>query len=49
MGNEEWMLCLQKFAAVGVWPSEAGNRLAPRQRKWHDLYLKVNLDKVIQS
>ncbi|KAL1246952.1 hypothetical protein QQF64_034539 [Cirrhinus molitorella] len=41
MGDEEWMSRLQKFAAVGVWPSEAGNRPSPRQRKWHDLYLKI--------
>ncbi len=47
MGDEEWMSRLRKFAAVGVWPSEAGNRPAPRQRKWHDMYLKVNLDKVM--
>ncbi|RXN37610.1 nuclease HARBI1 [Labeo rohita] len=41
MGDEEWMSRLRKFAAVGVWPSEAGNRPAPRQKKWHDLYLKI--------
>ncbi len=47
MGDEEWMSRLRKFAAVGVWPSEAGNRPALRQSKWHDMYLKVNLDKVM--
>ncbi|KAJ8356373.1 hypothetical protein SKAU_G00191670 [Synaphobranchus kaupii] len=33
MGDEEWMSRLRTFAALGVWPSEAGNRLAPRQKK----------------
>ncbi|KAJ8375622.1 hypothetical protein SKAU_G00062020 [Synaphobranchus kaupii] len=33
MGNEEWMSRLRTFAALGVWPSEAGNRPAPRQKK----------------
>ncbi len=47
MGDEEWMSRLRMFAAVGVWPSEAGNRPAPCQRKWHAMYLKVNLDKVM--
>ncbi len=37
----------ESLLPVGVWPSEAGNRPAPRQRKWHDMYLKVNLDKVM--
>ncbi|KAJ8356344.1 hypothetical protein SKAU_G00191380 [Synaphobranchus kaupii] len=37
MGNEEWMSRLRTFAALGVWPSEAGNRPAPRQNKWYDL------------
>ncbi|XP_047192764.1 uncharacterized protein LOC124850933 isoform X2 [Scophthalmus maximus] len=41
MGDEEWMSRLRRFAAVGVWPSDAGNRPAPRQKKWHDLYLKI--------
>ncbi|KAF0023813.1 hypothetical protein F2P81_024443 [Scophthalmus maximus] len=40
MGDEEWMSHLRRFAAVGVWPSDAGNRPAPCQKKWHDLYLK---------
>ncbi|KAK3524874.1 hypothetical protein QTP86_010602 [Hemibagrus guttatus] len=34
MGYEEWMSCLQPFASTGVRPSEAGNRPAPRQKKW---------------
>ncbi|KAJ8351896.1 hypothetical protein SKAU_G00233720 [Synaphobranchus kaupii] len=33
MGDEEWMSRLRMFAALGVWPSEAGNRPAPRQKK----------------
>ncbi|KAJ8356716.1 hypothetical protein SKAU_G00195100 [Synaphobranchus kaupii] len=32
MGDEEWMSRLRTFAALGVWPSEAGNRPAPRQK-----------------
>ncbi|XP_030248701.1 uncharacterized protein LOC115566827 isoform X3 [Sparus aurata] len=41
MGDDEWMSRLRRFAASGVWASEAGNRPAPRQKKWHDLYLKI--------
>ncbi|XP_059182208.1 uncharacterized protein LOC131960960 [Centropristis striata] len=41
MGDDEWMSRLRRFAASGVWPSEAGNRPAPRQKKWHDLYQKI--------
>ncbi|KAJ8346414.1 hypothetical protein SKAU_G00278150 [Synaphobranchus kaupii] len=33
IGDEEWMSRLRTFAALGVWPSEAGNRPAPRQKK----------------
>ncbi|KAJ8381109.1 hypothetical protein SKAU_G00018870 [Synaphobranchus kaupii] len=33
MGGEEWMSRLRTFAALGVWPSEAGNRPAPCQKK----------------
>ncbi|KAJ8333560.1 hypothetical protein SKAU_G00415680 [Synaphobranchus kaupii] len=33
MGDEEWMSHLRTFAALGVWPSEAGNRPAPREKK----------------
>lgn len=47
MGDDEWMSRLRRFAASGVWASEAGNRPAPRQKKWHDLYLKVNLDNLM--
>ncbi|KAJ8349270.1 hypothetical protein SKAU_G00244000 [Synaphobranchus kaupii] len=38
MRDGEWMARLKKFATTGVWPSEAGNRPAPRQKRWHDLY-----------
>ncbi|XP_041846871.1 uncharacterized protein LOC121643491 [Melanotaenia boesemani] len=40
MGDEEWMSRLRAFASTGVWPRGAGNRPAPRQQKWHDLYQK---------
>ncbi|MCI4378998.1 hypothetical protein PGIGA_G00222800 [Pangasianodon gigas] len=38
MGDQEWMSRLRRFASTGVWPSEAGNRPAPRQKKWYDLF-----------
>ncbi|XP_073725207.1 uncharacterized protein [Misgurnus anguillicaudatus] len=41
MSEGEWMARLRRFATQGVWPSEAGNRPAPRQKKWHDLYQKI--------
>ncbi|XP_027138765.1 protein piccolo-like [Larimichthys crocea] len=40
-GENEWISRLRRFAASGVWPSETGNRPAPLQKKWHDLYLKI--------
>ncbi|KAJ8363808.1 hypothetical protein SKAU_G00126390 [Synaphobranchus kaupii] len=40
MGDEEWMSRLRTFAALGVWPSEAGNRPATRQKKWYDLKIE---------
>ncbi|KAJ8364297.1 hypothetical protein SKAU_G00131280 [Synaphobranchus kaupii] len=40
MGDEEWMSRLRGFAALGVWPSEEGNRPAPRQKKWYDLKIE---------
>ncbi|XP_047233783.1 uncharacterized protein LOC124875588 isoform X4 [Girardinichthys multiradiatus] len=43
LGDEEWMARLRAFASDGVWPSNAGNRPAPRQKKWHALYQKPNL------
>ena len=41
MGDDEWMSRLKMFAASGVWPADAGNRPAPRQKKWFDLFNKV--------
>ena len=41
MGDNEWHKRLQDFADNGIWPSSSGNRPAPRQKKWNDLYLKV--------
>ncbi|XP_032439662.1 uncharacterized protein LOC116733080 [Xiphophorus hellerii] len=41
MGDGEWMARLKAFASTGVWPSNAGNRPAPRQKKWHDIYQKI--------
>ncbi|XP_036419498.1 uncharacterized protein LOC118803096 [Colossoma macropomum] len=41
MGDDEWMSRLKRFAASGIWPSDAGNRPAPRQKKWYDLYQKI--------
>ncbi|CAL8240335.1 unnamed protein product [Merluccius merluccius] len=41
IGDDEWMSRLRKFAASGVWPSEAGNRPASHQKRWHDLYVKI--------
>ncbi|MCI4379004.1 hypothetical protein PGIGA_G00222790 [Pangasianodon gigas] len=38
MGDQEWMSRLRRFASTGVWPSKAGNRPAPRQKKWYDLF-----------
>lgn len=43
--DDEWMSRLRWFASTGVWPSEAGNRPAPRQKKWFDLFHKVCADK----
>ncbi|XP_067281054.1 uncharacterized protein [Pseudorasbora parva] len=42
MGDEEWMSRLRRFANTGVWPSEAGNRPAPRQKKWFDLFQRID-------
>ncbi|KAG9270336.1 hypothetical protein AMEX_G15275 [Astyanax mexicanus] len=41
MADSEWLHRLQTFASTGAWPSNAGNRPAPRQKKWHDLYHKI--------
>lgn len=45
MGDGEWMARRREFASFGVRPSGGGNRPAPRQRKWHDLYQKVKYSK----
>ncbi|XP_028311916.1 uncharacterized protein LOC114468934 [Gouania willdenowi] len=41
MGDGEWMSRLKSFARTGVWPLGGGNRPAPRQKKWHNLYQKI--------
>lgn len=43
MSDAEWISRLKKFASTGVWPSNEGNRPAPRQKKWHDIYQKVSV------
>ncbi|XP_045920358.1 selenoprotein V-like isoform X2 [Micropterus dolomieu] len=40
MGDGEWMARLRAFVNTGLWPS-GGNKPAPRQRKWYDLYQKI--------
>ncbi len=35
---------LQRFASTQNWPSDAGNRPAHRQKKWHDLFHQVCMD-----
>ncbi|XP_076869509.1 uncharacterized protein LOC143519694 isoform X3 [Brachyhypopomus gauderio] len=41
MADTDWLARLQAFANTGVWPSSEGNRPAPRQKKWHELYNKI--------
>ncbi|XP_047244975.1 uncharacterized protein LOC124882564 isoform X2 [Girardinichthys multiradiatus] len=41
MDDNEWFSRLRSFASTGVWPSDAGNRPAPRQQKWYTLYQKI--------
>ncbi|MED6243960.1 hypothetical protein ATANTOWER_031475 [Ataeniobius toweri] len=41
MDDNEWFSRLRSFASTGVWPSDAGNRPAPRQQKWCTLYQKI--------
>lgn len=41
MADSEWMSRLRKFASTGAWPAGEGNRPAPRQKKWYELYQKV--------
>ncbi|XP_057184794.1 uncharacterized protein LOC130551257 [Triplophysa rosa] len=40
MSDAEWVSRLRKFASTGVWPSD-GNRPAPRQKKWHEIYQRI--------
>ncbi|XP_059354008.1 uncharacterized protein LOC132091966 [Carassius carassius] len=41
MSNAEWLARLESFAQTGVWPSTQGNRPSPRQKRWHELYQKI--------
>lgn len=41
MGDSEWLSRLKTFATTGVWPSNVGNKPAPRQKRWYALYQKV--------
>lgn len=41
MTDSEWMSRLRKFACTGVWPANEGNKPSTRQKKWHELYLRV--------
>lgn len=42
MSDAEWILRLKKFASTGIWPSNEGNRPAPRQKKWYEIYQRVS-------
>ncbi len=42
MSDVEWDLRLKKFASTGIWPSNYGNRPAPRQKKWYEIYQRVS-------
>ncbi|XP_048048328.1 uncharacterized protein LOC125269464 [Megalobrama amblycephala] len=41
MSDADWLARLQSFARTGVWPSREGNRPSPRQKRWHELYQKI--------
>ncbi|KAL3057997.1 hypothetical protein OYC64_010217 [Pagothenia borchgrevinki] len=41
MSDSEWMSRLRKFANTGAWPAGEGNRPAPRQKKWCELYQRI--------
>ncbi|XP_035988145.1 uncharacterized protein LOC110367754 isoform X4 [Fundulus heteroclitus] len=43
-----WMSRLRSFAATGSWPAEQGNRPAPRQEKWYQLYHMIEKCPVMQ-
>ena len=38
MADSDW----RKFASTGAWPAGEGNRPAPRQKKWSELYQRVS-------
>ncbi|KAL2077905.1 hypothetical protein ACEWY4_025590 [Coilia grayii] len=40
MPDTVWMARLRKFASTGTWPVDEGNKPAPRQKKWYELYQK---------
>lgn len=42
MSDAEWISRLKKFASTGIWPSNEGNRPAPRQKKWYEIYQRVS-------
>lgn len=42
VSDADWLAHLQSFARTRVWPSREGNRTSPRQKRWHELYQKVN-------
>ncbi|MED6269093.1 hypothetical protein CHARACLAT_029606 [Characodon lateralis] len=41
MPDTVWMARLRSFAATGSWPADEGNRPAPRQKKWYELYQRI--------
>ncbi|MEQ2245911.1 hypothetical protein ILYODFUR_032925 [Ilyodon furcidens] len=41
MPDTVWMARLRSFAATGSWPADQGNRPAPRQKKWYELYQRI--------
>ncbi|KAL1265440.1 hypothetical protein QQF64_003467 [Cirrhinus molitorella] len=41
MSDAVWLARLKSFAQTGVWPSREGNRPSPRQKRWHELYQKI--------
>lgn len=43
MTDAAWLARMKTFAESGVWPQHLGNRPAPRQKKWHDMYKKVHI------
>ncbi|KAK5600524.1 hypothetical protein CRENBAI_017518 [Crenichthys baileyi] len=41
MPDTVWMARLRSFATTGSWPADEGNRPAPRQKKWYELYQRI--------